>query len=116
MAGFTRISKILAKSNGNIFFDCPGCEGPHGVNCGEGHGPVWTFNGDVNKPTFSPSVLVAYENRLSTDKFICHSFVRDGKIQFLSDCTHSLRGQTVDIQFFNFVCLNDSEFNDEDIL
>jgi len=28
---------------------------------------------------------------------ICHSFIRDGKIQFLGDCTHALAGQTVDL-------------------
>jgi len=28
---------------------------------------------------------------------ICHSFITDGKIQFLSDCTHHLAGQTVDL-------------------
>ena len=27
----------------------------------------------------------------------CHSFVTDGRIQFLSDCTHALAGQTVDL-------------------
>lgn len=28
---------------------------------------------------------------------LCHSFVTDGKIQFLNDCFHSLKGQTVDL-------------------
>jgi hypothetical protein len=27
----------------------------------------------------------------------CHSFVTDGRIQFLSDSTHALAGQTVDL-------------------
>jgi hypothetical protein len=27
----------------------------------------------------------------------CHSFVTDGKIQFLPDCYHSLKGQTVEL-------------------
>lgn len=31
---------------------------------------------------------------------ICHSFVTDGNIQFLSDCTHSLAGQTVPLKPF----------------
>lgn len=26
---------------------------------------------------------------------VCHSFVRDGQIEFLADCTHGLAGQTV---------------------
>ena len=28
---------------------------------------------------------------------VCHTFVTDGRIQFLSDCTHALAGQTVDL-------------------
>jgi hypothetical protein len=28
---------------------------------------------------------------------ICHSFITDGRIQFLGDCTHRLAGQTVPI-------------------
>lgn len=27
----------------------------------------------------------------------CHSFVRDGQIEFLSDCTHALAGKTVSL-------------------
>jgi hypothetical protein len=26
---------------------------------------------------------------------VCHSFVREGQIQFLGDCTHAFAGQTV---------------------
>ena len=29
---------------------------------------------------------------------VCHSFVRDGRIEFLSDCTHELAGQTVELE------------------
>lgn len=29
---------------------------------------------------------------------VCHTFVTDGKINFLSDCTHELAGQTVPMQ------------------
>lgn len=27
----------------------------------------------------------------------CHSFVTDGKIQFLSDCSHAKAGMTIDL-------------------
>lgn len=30
-------------------------------------------------------------------KNVCHSFIKDGKIQFLGDCTHALANQTVDL-------------------
>lgn len=54
--------------------------------------PVWTWNGDMEKPTFSPSLLC---NKGLPDQ--CHLFVRDGRIEYLSDCHHELRGQTVDL-------------------
>ena len=51
-------------------------------------GAKWTWNGDKVKPTFSPSIVVQGTKR-------CHSFVTDGLIQFLSDCSHELAGKTV---------------------
>lgn len=65
-------------------FFCPGC------NCSHSFNDSWQFNGDFNNPTISPSILVTGEKR-------CHSFVKDGKIKFLSDCDHELKGQTVDL-------------------
>ena len=60
-----------------------------------GAGPRWGFNGNVDAPTFTPSVLVRYS--WSDGPRVCHSFVTDGRIQFLGDCTHNLAGQTVDL-------------------
>lgn len=37
--------------------------------------------------------------------FVCHSFVVDGRIQFLGDCTHELVDKTVDIPDFDTVLL-----------
>lgn len=71
---------------------CPGCECAHSVN------DRWSFNGDMEKPTFSPSLLVnGREGYLNPTMPRCHSFVRDGRIEFLSDCDHPLKGQTVDL-------------------
>ncbi|MCC5636326.1 hypothetical protein LC593_10740 [Nostoc sp. CHAB 5844] len=81
------------------FFDCPGCQGGHAVHISphkNGIGASWTFNGDMEKPTFSPSILSRY-TFTNQPMQVCHSFVVDGKIQFLNDCTHSLAGQIVDI-------------------
>lgn len=77
-------------SDKRLMLWCPGCDEPHGPRV-EGTDP-WTWNNDREKPTLTPSVLV-------TDHAgnICHSFVNDGRIQFLGDCTHALAGQTVDI-------------------
>jgi hypothetical protein len=72
--------------------DCPGCRRSHIVTV-----PPWTWNESVERPTFSPSLL-CYENKREDGSIFsprCHSFIRDGQIQFLSDCGHALAGQTV---------------------
>jgi len=52
---------------------------------------VHGFNGDMDRPTLTPSLLCKGQAS------VCHSFVRDGRIEFLSDCTHPLANQTVDL-------------------
>lgn len=76
-------------------FYCPGCKFHHQINTNPEHGPVWTFNGDLASPTASPSLLVTYPTSKGDRK--CHSFVRNGMIEFLNDCTHDLAGKTVEI-------------------
>jgi hypothetical protein len=87
-------------------FRCPGCEHLHSIPVivSRFYSSVWIFNGDLNKPTFSPSILNRWGkyvdpnyNDEDTDSGICHCFVTDGKIQFLGDCTHKLSGQTVEL-------------------
>ncbi len=85
MAKFKR-----SDQGGQWWFECPGCKEVHAIN------DSWTFNGDVDKPTVSPSILVN-NNLANPESPKCHSFVRDGMIQFLDDCTHELAGQTVEI-------------------
>lgn len=97
-------------------FWCPGCDGAHQVGVGTGDGPRWGYNGNPEKPTFSPSVLVRCTVPLTDEQhaawmvggelptpvpFVCHSFVREGRIEFLGDCTHALAGQTVDLPDFD---------------
>lgn len=66
--------------------NCPGCGMSHLFDS------RWSFNGDFEKPTFKPSMLAKWPNN-----FVCHSFVTDGKIQFLGDCTHENAGKTMDL-------------------
>jgi hypothetical protein len=100
---------------GRLLFMCPGCKEMHQVAVGDGPGPRWGFNGDYERPTFTPSVLVR-GNKVIRDEAgkwtgewerdacgdpvpsVCHSFVRDGQIQFLGDCTHDLAGNTVRLE------------------
>lgn len=90
---------------------CPACQSAIALPLDKPSGPNWGFNGDTEKPTFTPSVLrtyrhptgysnknpapIGYDGPYTDD--ICHSFITDGKIQFLGDCTHALAGQTVEL-------------------
>lgn len=112
----SKLSSTLRLGEGNcLTFWCPGCDSAHGIQVGEGSGPRWGWNNDAVKPTFTPSILVTHmlwtppvthENwaqwqaspwKQTQVKHVCHSFVTDGKIRFLGDCTHALKDQTVDI-------------------
>lgn len=90
--------KLRSLEGGRVAFMCPGCKHFHQVKVtGEGR-PNWTYNGDPDAPTFSPSVFVNAPGRyFNLAVPSCHSFVIDGRIQFLRDCTHDLAGQTVDL-------------------
>ncbi|WP_425962728.1 DUF6527 family protein [Rhizobium nepotum] len=104
-------SKLRSLEGGRLMFWCPGCDGAHQVGVGDGPGPRWGYNGNPDAPTFTPSVLVRGTAPLTDEEIntvmagvavqtattVCHSFVTDGRIQFLSDCTHTLAGQTVDL-------------------
>lgn len=54
---------------------------------------MWMWNNNIIEPTFTPSLLVNTTDPAS----FCHPFLTDGKIQFLGDCFHDLKNQTVDM-------------------
>ena len=104
-------SNLRKLEGGRVAFWCPGCDMAHQVRIDPAFGSAWGFNGDPDRPTFTPSVLVRGKRRLTDEEYtramegetvelddlICHSFVTDGRIQFLGDCTHALAGQTVEM-------------------
>lgn len=107
------MSKVKENREGDdmYFFMCPGCNDAHHIATSNKVWKdryVWQFNGDIDKPTFRPSIVMktgTYVDPnikgdpqwLKEHSHLCHSFVTDGKIQFLSDCSHKLAGQTVDL-------------------
>ncbi len=76
-----------------VYIECPGCGHLHSLHVTgrNDFGAQWEWNNNLEAPTFSPSLLVKWSNK------VCHSFIKDGKIQFLNDSTHELSGQTVDL-------------------
>lgn len=65
-----------------------------GTRAGTGN---WSWNGDTDKPTLKPSILTRGVFTVTRRETVCHSFVNDGKIHFLGDCTHEFAGQTLDL-------------------
>jgi hypothetical protein len=104
-------TKLRSVGPTGLAFKCPGCKTNHQV-CKD----RWTWNQSGDAPTFQPSVLVTgIRHDLTDEEFDeavalpegvdrtthpkfgmrCHSFVTDGMIQYLSDCHHDLKGQTI---------------------
>ena len=82
---------IEETKEGSFLVWCPGCKTLHEFD------KRWTFDGNHTAPTFNPSLLVRGHLRDGTVFGTCHSFVREGRWQFLGDSTHELAGKTVDM-------------------
>jgi hypothetical protein len=99
-------------------FHCPGCDEEHVITVSGPNHPRWDWNGSTEAPTLRPSIRArsghyvegfaggecwcTYNAAHAADPApfhcrVCHSFVTDGRIEFLGDCTHALAGQTVDL-------------------
>lgn len=83
---------------------CPGCKSLHmprsriAETSATHEGPLWDWDGNETAPTFSPSYLSWWTDRPLDQAPVehrCHSFIRAGTWQFLSDSTHELAEQTV---------------------
>lgn len=123
-------AKIVVDKDKNFYgirFKCPGCVYSDGspmsvilaVNwlpAGKKESPLqqgkphWSFNGDFEHPVFGPSINSWWGGTGVGDdyipKHVCHCFVgcngaAPGQITFLGDCTHALKGQTVDLPDVN---------------
>ena len=87
-----------------LMFCCPGCaenvggDGIHMLSVNSPNKPPsWEWNGNLEHPTLSPSILThnrPYDSK-GVPQGICHSFLKDGVFEYLSDCTHSMAGQEV---------------------
>ena len=94
----SQVSAVLRRGQGRYFHWCPACEEMHPLPDG------WTFNGDVDRPSFSPSFkhggfcTVNVEGRWTGEWHLgadgkpldgtCHYIITDGLIQFCPDSWH----------------------------
>ena len=88
--------------------DCPGCAtfgfkyfpATHTFYIrpfGNGENAVWQFDGNIEYPTFSPSLIGSSHHWVNEEwvPWTCHFFLENGIFKFLNDCTHKLAGQHV---------------------
>jgi hypothetical protein len=109
------MNEVLVQQEELISFFCPGCKDIHYFNVGKDLNPYWEWNNDLIKPTVSPSLLITGVKKMTDDEYnvylqksilpepvpmTCHSFIRDGNIEFLNDCTHELAGKTIPLNKF----------------
>lgn len=88
-----RLNDVSKPDVEDYVFHCPGCGSGHRVRA-KGPRPCWEWNGSMDQPTFRPSLLIRWG---SPKEHVCHSFITEGRIEFLSDSTHELAGRTVEI-------------------
>lgn len=108
------ITAKLRISGNMILYWCQGCEEAHSIRYGAEE--TWQWDGNRENPTFSPSVLIrsghyctthkpggpcwcTYRDRLGKPAHFkcqqCHTFIRNGMVEFLPDCSHQYAGQTL---------------------
>jgi hypothetical protein len=90
---------------------CPGCRQTHCFNVeqptrsypefGYAGGLKWSFNGNEERPSFSPSMHIQAGGWKRPDgsevpkRTLCHYVLTDGMINFCADSAHELTGKTV---------------------
>lgn len=80
----------MTSGNGEVLlghtFWCPGCKSTHWYELAR-----WTFNGNFDLPSFTPSLLMD----VPSGQGRCHLYVTDGKIAYCGDCDHEYSNQTI---------------------
>lgn len=79
------LSKVLRGSFDEPAHWCPGCQEMHVLPWKRGG---WTFDGNVDAPTFTPSFR--HGDRAGK---VCHYILTAGVLDYQADCTHALRGK-----------------------
>lgn len=102
-----QVSRCLRRSTEGYHHWCPACKHMHRLP------DSWQFNGDLEKPTFTPSFLHRGHKRVFVDgrwtgewvmdsagkpiKQVCHYILTNGVLNFCGDCTHEMAGLSVPI-------------------
>ena len=98
------MSKLMQlRDNGWLLFHCPGCKCDHWLNPA-----THKVTEDWNTPTVTPRWSMLWNEWGTSEKGAmkklyqgrCHILILEGQLQYQHDCTHSLRGKTIDMVDF----------------
>ena len=102
-----KVSPVLRSVEGGAHEHwCPGCGEMHVIPS------TWSFDGNVDRPTFSPSVKITGVQTVGDARgewtgewvldaagkalpYCCHYILTRGELNFCGDSTHALAGRTV---------------------
>jgi hypothetical protein len=100
-----QVSAVLRRAQGGYSHWCPGREEMHVIF------DRWRFDGNLDCPTFTPSVKITGKQIVRVDgewtgewvrdaagntvDECCHYILTAGQLNFCGDCTHALAGKTV---------------------
>lgn len=100
-----RIGSADGHTAGGLAHWCPACEEMHAfaIDGKNYNGAQWTWDGNVEYPTFTPSMNIRTDPRPTVPVGrpdagwidVCHYFLRAGVIEYLGDCTHAMKWQSV---------------------
>jgi len=99
----------LRKIHAGFAHWCPGCQEHHYIPTENPAGSInWSFDGNVDCPTFNPSVRIFrdYDVSKTAESWgrqlvkCCHYFLHAGKLTYCADTTHEFSGQTIDLPEF----------------
>ena len=81
--------KIYSRKDVHLFY-CPACKRIHSFN------DSWMYNKNAIKPTVTPSLKVTGKDENNNwEPFVCHSYISDGNILYLADCTHDYKNRSI---------------------
>jgi hypothetical protein len=103
----SKLVKIDDSQGEAYTFYCPGCSMTHIIpvkytpdhSMKKGRAkPTWCFNGDMDKPTFSPNFRIEWKG--AEPPQMCNVIIRDGVLIYLVDSTHKLSGSRVPMESY----------------
>lgn len=83
----------------DFVFYCPACETYHGIwtTHKNKNDAIWEFDNNLESPTIKPSLRIVWKS--GSVEEVCHLYIRNGRIEYLKDCTHRLAGKTVEMLY-----------------